>query len=197
MRLLRRALLLLVVLTLLLLGAVAGLMQSYSRLSAETLIAELTFERLNHQRYRAQLATGDLCRVKSYPLWGDQWRIDARFLKWKPWANVLGLDGRFRLDRLEGRYREVEQQNSAPTRAHSLADVAAAGIVDGGLTEMAVALLADASYGSSTYESIDTERIYQVFKTQSGLITRSRSRRAERDEDGRLVIEITRACPPH
>ena len=37
-----------------------------------------------------------------YPLHGDEWRVEAQVLRWKPWANVLGLDTQYRLDRLSG-----------------------------------------------------------------------------------------------
>jgi len=57
-------------------------------------------------------------------------------------------------------------------------------------------MFVDTSYGSSTYQDIDTDRIYQVFKTQSGLINRNKSARMDRDEDGVVIIEINRACPP-
>ena len=34
-----------------------------------------------------------------YELYGDEWRIEARVLKWKPWANVLGLLDLAHMDR--------------------------------------------------------------------------------------------------
>ena len=78
----------------------------YSRLSNETLIAEITFDKLVNNAHIAHVTTVDHCQTVDYhPIYGDQWRIDARFLKWKPWANLMGLDSNYRLDRLEGRSR--------------------------------------------------------------------------------------------
>ena len=47
-------------------------------------------------------------QTRKFTVHGDEWRIDARVLKWKPWANVLGLDTQYRLDRLSGRYESTQ-----------------------------------------------------------------------------------------
>jgi hypothetical protein len=84
---------------------------TYHRLSSETLIAELRFDATGDRQYVAHLRTGDRCEDRQFPLYGDQWRIDAEFLKWKYWALLFGLDSQYRLDRLEGRYRSAADQN--------------------------------------------------------------------------------------
>ena len=85
---------------------------TYERLTAETLIAELRFDATGERQYLAHLRTGERCDERSFPVFGDQWRVDAEFLKWKYWALLLGLDSQYRLDRLEGRYRSAAEQNS-------------------------------------------------------------------------------------
>jgi hypothetical protein len=55
-----------------------------------------------------------------FPLHGDEWRIEAQVLKWKPWANVLGLDTQYRLDRLSGRYESTQDELTAPRSAYDL-----------------------------------------------------------------------------
>ena len=93
---------------------------TYERLTAETLIAELRFDATGDRQYLAHLRTGDRCDERAFPVFGDQWRVDAEFLKWKYWALLLGLDSQYRLDRLEGRYRSAAEQNSQPNVAHAL-----------------------------------------------------------------------------
>ena len=72
---------------------------TYDRLSAETLIAELRFDATGERQYVATLKTGDGCDERMFPVLGDQWRVDAEFLKWKYWALLFGLDSQYRLDR--------------------------------------------------------------------------------------------------
>lgn len=193
-RLIKISLLSFPVLLLLFLLLVSGWLQTWHALTREALVAEVVFDRIGDRHYRAELATGDRCKVEYFEIHGDQWRIDAEFIKWKYWANLLGLDAMYRLDRFEGRYQDLEEQNRGPTLAYALAPdsaldmVAVAGAL-GGLN-----FLLDATYGSSTYSHIDTTRLYRVYRTQTGLITRAEARPQPRDTGGLLSIEITRAC---
>lgn len=149
---------------------------TYERLTAETLIAELRFDATGDRRYLAHLRTGDRCDVRSFPLYGDQWRIDAEFLKWKYWALLLGLDSQYRLDRLEGRYRSVADQNSQPNVAHGLSERTAVDLVSLAESLGPWNFLLDATYGSSTYQDIDVDNVHYVYRTTTGIITRREPR---------------------
>ena len=172
----------------------AAAIRTYSTLTQETLIAEIEFDRIGQQQFLASLKTADFCSAEVFDVYGDQWRIDAQFLKWYYWATVLGLDSRYRLERFEGRYHDVDEQNTRTTLAHALAPPAAIDIA--GFSGMLGPLnfLADASYGSSTYHDIDTSLIYGVYKTPTGLLTRSRPRSIDQEPDSGLLVEVRRGC---
>jgi hypothetical protein len=172
---------------------------TYNALTDETVIAELRFDRTGPREYVAYLRTGSRCEERTYPIVGDQWRIDAEFLKWKYWAALLGLGSRYRLDRIEGRYRTVEEQNSEPHAAHSLADGTSIDIVDFSKALGPLNFLIDATYGSSTYQGIDTRLVYYVSKTPTGIITRSVARPVQQEDAEALAIAIERGCgaPPN
>jgi hypothetical protein len=166
---------------------------TYHRLTDETLIAELRFDETGDRQYLAHLRTGDLCHERVLPVFGDQWRVDADFLKWKYWATLFGLDAQYRLDRLEGRYRDAAEQNSAPNVAHDLGGATALDVI--AVAEMLGSwnFLIDASYGSSTYQDIDTANVYYVYRTQTGIITRHEPRPFP--AQGRaLEIDVNAAC---
>lgn len=171
---------------------ISASVHTFSALTDETLIAEVEFERVASQQYVARLRTG--CEDLELPVYGDQWRIDAEFLKWKYWAVVLGLDSQYRLDRFEGRYRGAAEQNARPTLAHDLGRRNVVDIV--GLSESLgpLNMLVDASYGSSTYRDIDTASVHRVYKTPTGILTRSEARRPARADGDALPIEISQAC---
>jgi hypothetical protein len=149
---------------------------TYERLTAETLIAELRFDATGDRQYTAHLRTGERCEVRTFPISGDQWRVDAEFLKWKYWALLLGLDSQYRLDRLEGRYRSVAEQNSQPNVAHALRERTAVDLVELAESLGSWNFLLDATYGSSTYQDIDVDNIYYVYRTTTGIITRQEAR---------------------
>jgi hypothetical protein len=176
----------------------AAAIRSYSALTQETLIAEIEFERVGVQHYRAMLSTGDFCTEQQFDVLGDQWRIDAQFLKWYYWANVLGLDSQYRLERFEGRYRNVAEQNTRNTLSHSLAPPSAIDIASFSGMLGRLNFLVDTTYGSSTYHDIDTSLRYGVYKTPTGLLTRSQIRDTAGVAGDGLTIEVRRACgePP-
>ena len=180
--------------TVLVVFLISASVYTFHALTAETVIAEITFERTGEQRYLGFLKTGDHCTEQAFPIYGDQWRVDAQFLKWKYWALLLGLDSQYRLDRFEGRYSAIADQNVEPTLSHSLDSDTTLDVARLAEALGPVNFLTDASYGSSTYQDIDTASIHYVYRTTTGIITRSFPRSLpEAGEDG-LAIEIDRAC---
>jgi hypothetical protein len=188
------SLLLIVVLCVLAVLLLAANIYTYHRLTAETVIAELRFEPTGDRQYLAYLRTGDRCNERVLPVYGEQWRVDAAFLKWQYWAMLLGLDSQYRLDRLEGRYRAAAEQNTAPKVAHDLGGDTAVDIVTIARTLGAWNFLLDATYGSSTYEDIDASRVYRVYRTTTGIITRSEPRPTDSPRGDALAIDVTAAC---
>jgi hypothetical protein len=185
------ALCLAAVLFIVLLGAS---IHTYNTLTEETLIAQVRFERTGQQEFLAYLRTGDLCAEQVLPILGDQWRIDAEFLKWKYWALLLGLDSQYRLERFEGRYSSVDDENHKPNLAHSLGEPTAVDVVAFSKSLGDLNFLIDATYGSSTYQFIDTERIHEVYKTPTGIFTRSVPRPSDAAAGQPLAVEISAGC---
>jgi hypothetical protein len=167
---------------------------TYSTLTEETLIAQVRFERMGEQQYVAYLRTGDLCNELELPILGDQWRIDAQFLKWKYWALLLGLDSQYRLERFEGRYSAIDDENRKPNLAHSLDAPTAVDVVAVAESLGDLNFLIDTSYGSSTYQFIDTERLHEVYKTPTGIFTRSVPRPSDAAAGQPLAVEISSGC---
>lgn len=194
-RLIRVSLLLVCVSIVLVIMLLSASVYTFTRLTDEALIAELRFDRTGNDReYVAHLRTGDGCEERTFTVLGDQWRIDAEFLKWKYWATLLGFDSQYRLDRLEGRYRSAAEQNAAANTAHDLGNGTALDVVD-----LAEALgrwnfLIDASYGSSTYQEIDPANVYYVYRTTTGIITRHEPRPPPAAQGQPLPIAVSRAC---
>lgn len=165
---------------------------TFYRLSDEAPIAELTFVATGPGQYQATISYGDFCAAEQYILYGNQWRLDARFLKWQSWANLFGLDAMYRIERLGGRYREVGDENSGQQHAYKLytaprIDLAAIlQDYDGFFSPV------DTLYGSSVYEDMDVDFRYRVYRSQSGLLVRK-----ERRSAGNIItIEINSDCAP-
>jgi hypothetical protein len=167
---------------------------TYDRLTDETLIAELRFDATGDRQYAARLRTGDRCDDRVLPVFGDQWRVDAEFLKWKYWALLFGLDSQYRLDRLEGRYRSAAEQNTQPNVAHELSDRTAVNLVSLAESLGSWNFLLDATYGSSTYQDIDVGNVYKVYRTTTGIITRHEPRGGGSAAGEPFNVTIDGAC---
>jgi hypothetical protein len=184
---------------LLLLGLPAALvgwnLHTFHRLTAEAPIAKLRFVELAPQQYAVELRSGDFCTVQHFKISGDDWRLDARFLKWKPVANLFGLDAMYRLERLGGRYSRIDEANTRPQHAYQIGDKPGIDLTDH-LNERWLSWSpVDTYFGSSVYEAIDPAYEYTVYRSQSGLLVRKHKIETAHYEDGSLVIHIDRPCP--
>ena len=167
---------------------------TFHRLTDEEPIAELAFTRVGQQAYEAVLRHGDFCQSQNFQLYGDQWRLDAEFLKWRPWANLLGFDSMYRIERLGSRYVDVRHENSAQHVAYELrpdVPVDLTAIIaryHGFFTPV------DTLYGSSVYAGMEEGAVYLVYRGQSGLFVRKSGSHVPGDATSGLTIEINAAC---
>lgn len=109
------------------LAAVFGLMSlnilTYTRLSKETEIATLSFKNADGADPTAFIATIKPADGKpeiAAPIQGNRWRLEARQVIWKPWANILGFDSHARLERIAGDWESIADVNSRVGSAASL-----------------------------------------------------------------------------
>ncbi len=168
-------------------------LHTFTRLTDEAPIATLRFERLAPRQYAVELRSGDFCQAQHYRLQGDQWRLDARFLKWKPIANLFGLDARYRLERLSGRYSNIDEARQQPTVAYQIGDKPALDLTDYLDDKWLSWSPVDTLFGSSVYQNIDPDFEYVVYRSQAGLLVRRHRLDTARFENGALVIPI-RKC---
>jgi len=167
-KVLKLLLLILIVISFLVLGN----LYTYQRFSSEKPIAQLTFVPVNNQEFDASLRLGNFCNESTYRIFGDEWRIDAQFLKWKSWATLFGLDAMYRVDRLSGRYVNISDENSKSHSAHQLSTHSTLNL--SALAERNKNKLppVDTVYGSSAYETMQADTLYTVFVNQSGILVR-------------------------
>ncbi|GKT12171.1 MAG: hypothetical protein ISEC1_P1146 [Thiomicrorhabdus sp.] len=154
------------IISLILNAILAGLLVlTYSSLTEEQVIATIQFDKIENTEniYIAHLYEADGSKIGDYKIYGDQWRMDAGFIKMEYWANVFGVDSKYTLNRFEGRYKDIEKENNNKHKAYQLESHS---IID------TFSFLVDATYGSSVYKEIKINTEYTVLKSQTGLIVR-------------------------
>lgn len=162
----------------LLLAALAALLalvvlgvQGYRALTREEVALVVRTKPAGDHIFIAQLSFPD-GRRQSLALEGDQVYVDARILKWQPWANLLGLHTGYELDRIAGRYRDIDDERSRPHSVFPLGDQRAVDLFAWRLRYAWLAPLVDASYGSATFVAADRPATYEIRVSTSGLLAR-------------------------
>ena len=146
-------------------------LRTYQRLTEEAPAGEIQFAKLGPHQYNGVL-TYPNGEVAYFPLSGDEWQIDARILKWTAVANLVGFDTAFRLERVSGRYSNVEDERSLPRTVYELHPP---GKIDlWALVHDYHRWLPwfDALYGSATYLPMADGALYDIKASPSGLLAR-------------------------
>ncbi len=98
----------------------ASNLYTYQRLVYEQAIAEISFQTISPQQYRADISALDSDFRQSVNLNGDEWQLDAQVLTWQGVATLFGLDANYRLHRISGRYVDISDEQQRPRTVYSL-----------------------------------------------------------------------------
>jgi len=166
----------------LLLFAVAALMatisvatQGYRALTREELAATVVVQPTGPRHFTAHFIFPD-GREATYLLAGEQIYVDAHILKWKPIANVFGLHTAYELDRVGGRYLEIEDERDSARTIFSLAEAKPIDMFALRRRWAAFTPLLDAEYGSGTFVTAERPDTLQVLVSITGLLLRHAGR---------------------
>jgi hypothetical protein len=151
-------------------AAISINLYTYDRLTHESIIAEVNLHEIGPQHFGAVVKLKNKDAILD--LRGDEWQMDARVLKWRGMATLIGFDTLYRLDRLSGRYRDITQERTGPRTVHSLSE-------EQGLDLWMIARRyahwipwVDAVYGSATYVPMVNGASYTVSVSITGLLAR-------------------------
>ena len=92
----------------------------YRRLAAEALVAQVDTHGVGPRRFAVTIKLPDDSEYTT-ELGGDDWQLDARVIKWTPTAVVLGATPLYQLDRISGRYHDIDEERTSPKSVAALA----------------------------------------------------------------------------
>jgi hypothetical protein len=152
-------------------ATIAAATQGYRALTREEVVATVRVQPTAPARFRAtfQFADG---RTDAFDLCGDQLQVDAHILKWKPVVNVLGLHTAYELDRVAGRYRELDAERDSARTVFSLAADKPLNMFHLREKWSFLAPFLDAEYGSGTFQNVDRPATFEVRLSTTGLLIR-------------------------
>lgn len=167
----------------------ASNLHTYQRLTFEQEIAEVTFERLNEQEYRAEIKGIDSDFLEVVDLKGDEWQLDTQVLTWQGVATLFGLNANYRLHRISGRYIDIHDEQNNPRSVYSLVQKQElpAGIENENLDLWRLAHKyrdwmnwVDAAYGSAVFLPMTDSAKYSVAISRTGVIARPTNKEARK-----------------
>ncbi|HSR63526.1 MAG TPA: cation/multidrug efflux pump [Gammaproteobacteria bacterium] len=161
--------------------SVALNIHTYHRLTYEEPLLTLTFSMLEPKHYSVRVEYLDSDRrAENFELYGDEWQLDARILRWEPPLQILGKDPVYRLERLGGRYRLIEEEREGQRSVHSLTHPAGLDVWSLARDYQRWLPWLDAHYGSATYLPMRDGARFAVSMSQYGLIARPDNNSAEK-----------------
>ena len=144
----------------------------YKALVREELAATVYITPLGIQQFQAKIICAGASDT-TFAIAGDELYVDARILKWKPLVNVLGLHTAYCLDRVTGRYSDINDERTKVRTLYSL---------HGGMKPWDLfflrtrysflAPILDAYYGSAAFVPVRDVKVVKILVTISGLIAR-------------------------
>jgi hypothetical protein len=155
-----------------LIGLTAFDVYSYKQALQEQVVATINFDHIEDQHYFAVLADKE-GKEQRVELRGDQWQLDARIVKWDGYLATLGIKPAYRLERLSGRYYDIEKETTAKRTAYtvhnSLYGIDVWKILNSNPDWIPVI---DAVYGSATYLPMKDGALFEISLSNTGLVAR-------------------------
>lgn len=152
----------------------------YARLTAETSVAEIEFTAFGDDTdtYEARLMVdGERDRIMT--LTGDEWQLDARIISWTAPFTLLGLEPIYQLERLSGRYSDIERERTAPRSVHGLDETGRVNLWSLASEFPMLTPGVDAYYGTATYLPMAHGARYEIRMSRDALIARPANPAAE------------------
>lgn len=152
-------------------GTISISIHGYQALTKEELAATVIITPIAEQKFNAQFIMPDGSK-QTFALAGDQLYIDAHILKWKPLANIFGLHTSYELDRVSGRYSDLNDERNKVHTYYSLSQYKVFDMFDLRQKFALLSPLLDAEYGSASFINSNSSVEFKIMVSTSGLLIR-------------------------
>ncbi len=143
----------------------------YKALTFEQYVATISATELAEQRYQINMRFADGSSER-FDIAGDQLYIDAKIIKWHPYASLLGFRTLFELDRVTGRYVSLDDEQTQARTVYSLEANRNLDLFDAEQVFKPLGLIIDADYGSASFQLLENNQSYELSVSTTGLILR-------------------------
>ncbi len=152
-------------------ATIGASIQGYRGLTQEEVAVTITTVPTGPRAFQAFLEFPD-GRDTTLLVQGDQLLVDAHILKWHYLGNVIGYQTQYELDRLTGRYVDLDAERTLPRTVHSLKAKKPVDLFDLARRHVWLRFLVDTEYGSATYIEVRRPARFEVRVSTTGLLIR-------------------------
>ena len=152
-------------------GTITVATKGYLALTHEETAAIVTTQPLGDKVVIANFEFPD-GRKSSYRLAGDAIYVDAHILKWKPLVNILGLHTAYELDRVAGRYMDIEEEIKRQRSIYLLAEKKPLNMFNLRTKYSFLEPFLDAEYGSAVFVELKKPAKFEIKVSTTGLLIR-------------------------
>lgn len=151
-------------------GLIGLNLQTYAQLSKERLAGQLTLKKVGEHNYIATIDLADDGKLRGQPkdfqVTGERVHVSGPMVKFKPWANVIGMDSLFKVNEVYGTYVDANCTNKFTPRRETT-DECRTGDFFGCLgTSWRLLNLADFSHTSDSGQLMADGAVYDIFASQ-------------------------------
>lgn len=145
---------------------------TYKQILVGQPVATVNFEGIENQFFEAVVVDAN-GKQQRFSLHGDQWQLDARIVKWQGYFSGLNIKPAYRLDRLSGRYYDIQKETTSKRSNFEIVK-----------SPLGLDLwwfindhpkwfsVIDANYGTAKYLPMKAGALYEVSLTDTGLNVR-------------------------
>lgn len=152
-------------------GTITVATKGYLALTHEKTAAIVQTEPLGGKEFLAHFEFPDGHKA-SYRLAGDAIYVDAHILKWKPIANMLGLHTAYELDRVAGRYRDIEEEIKSRRTVFLVSEKKPVNMFNLRIKFSFLEPFLDAEYGSAVFVELKKPANFEIRVSTTGLLIR-------------------------
>ncbi len=95
-------------------GLIGLNLQTYAQLSKERLAGQVMLKKVGDHNLTASIDLADDGKLRGkpvdYQVTGERVHISGPLVKFKPWANVIGMDSLFKVNEVYGTYVDLERR---------------------------------------------------------------------------------------
>jgi hypothetical protein len=183
-------------------GLIGLNLQTYTQLSKERLAGQVTLKKVSDYNYTATVDLADETgKLRGQPhdfqVTGQRIHIEGPVVKFKPWANVIGMDSLFRVAEVYGSYVNPNCSNKYPSRRETT-DECVGGDFFGCLgTSWKLLNLADFSHTSASGQLMADGAVYDIYASQDAFeLKPSPSNKVAMDLQSQIAPQGPADCDP-